>query len=48
MKTRVLIITVIAILLPFSFAYGLVMPMTTQEVLDEFDLILLGTITDKK
>ena len=48
MKTRVLIITVIAILLPFSFAYGLVMPMTTQEVLDEFDLILLGTVTDVK
>jgi len=48
MKTRLLIITGMVILLPFSFAYGLVMPMTTQEVLDEFDMILLGIITDKK
>lgn len=48
MKTRLLIITVIAILLPFSFAHGRVMPMTTQEVLDEFDLILLGTVADVK
>lgn len=48
MKTKLLMITVIAILLPFSFAHGLVMPMTTQEVLDEFDLIFLGTVSDVK
>lgn len=35
-------------LLSFSLAYGLVMPMTTQEVLDEFEIIVLGTITDVK
>ncbi|MEK6615436.1 MAG: hypothetical protein AABZ32_04895, partial [Bacteroidota bacterium] len=52
MKTRTLIIFVIIaitfIVIVPSFAYGRVMPMTTQEVLDEFDLILLGTVTDKK
>ncbi len=49
MKTRFLIIIgiIFTVIIP-SFAYGLVMPMTTQEVLDEFDLILLGTVTDKK
>jgi len=49
MKTRLwIIIGIVSIVIVPSFAYGLVMPMTTQEVLDEFDLILLGTITDKK
>ena len=49
MKTRLLIIIgIVSIVIVPSFAYGLVMPMTTQEVLDGFDLILLGTITDKK
>jgi hypothetical protein len=49
MKTRLwIIIGIISIVIVPSFAYGLVMPMTTQEVLDGFDLILLGTITDKK
>ena len=49
MKTRFLIIIgiVSAVIFP-SLAYGLVMPMTTQEVLDEFDLILVGTVTDTK
>ena len=49
MKTRFwIIIGIVSIVIVPSFAYGLVMPMTTQEVLDGFDLILLGTITDKK
>ncbi|MCE9653573.1 MAG: hypothetical protein K8Q89_11080 [Nitrosarchaeum sp.] len=49
MKTRFLLIIAIGFTIIFpSFAYGLVMPMTAQEVLDEFDLIVLGTITDKK
>lgn len=51
MKSRLLIIIgiVITFIVTFpSIVYGLVMPMTTQEVLDEFDLILLGTIIDVK
>ncbi|MCE9651490.1 MAG: hypothetical protein K8Q89_00260 [Nitrosarchaeum sp.] len=49
MKTRLLILFAIVFTVVFSSsAYGLVMPMTAQEVLDGFDLILLGTVTDKK
>lgn len=49
MKTRFLILLAIVFTVIFpSFAYGLVMPMTAQEVLDEFDMILLGTVTDVK
>ncbi|MCE9653420.1 MAG: hypothetical protein K8Q89_10275 [Nitrosarchaeum sp.] len=49
MKTRFLILFAIVFTVVFSSsAYGLVMPMTAQEVLDGFDLILLGTIMDKK
>lgn len=32
----------------FSSAYGLVAPMNTEDVLDTFDLIVLGTIIDVK
>jgi len=47
MKNFLLLFTLSGIsLLSFSLAHGLVMPMTTQEVLDEFEIILLGTITD--
>ncbi|MBS3925604.1 MAG: hypothetical protein KGZ34_02770 [Nitrosarchaeum sp.] len=48
MKLLCLSILATAILFPLSFAYGLTIPMTTQEVLDEFDMILLGTVTDVK
>lgn len=48
MKLLFLSILATVILLPFSFAYGHTIPMTTQEVLDVFDLILLGTVTDVK
>ncbi|MEX0862283.1 hypothetical protein [Nitrosopumilus sp.] len=49
MKTSLLILLAIVLTVIFSsVAYGLVMPMTAQEVLDEFDMIVLGTITDKK
>ncbi len=49
MKTRLLILLAIVFTVIFpSFVYGLVMPMTAQEVLDEFDMILLGTMTDVK
>jgi hypothetical protein len=48
MKLLFLSIFATAILFSFSFAYGHTIPMTTQEVLDEFDVILLGTVTDVK
>lgn len=49
MKTKFLILLAIVFNVIFpSFAYGLVMPMTAQEILDEFDLIVLGTVTDVK
>ena len=48
MKFLFLSIFATAILFSFSFAYGHTIPMTTQEVLDEFDVILLGTVIDVK
>lgn len=48
MKLLFLSILATAILFSFSFAYGHTIPMTTQEVLDEFDMILLGTVTNVK
>jgi hypothetical protein len=48
MKLRLLIIPIVFTVIFPSLAYGLEIPMTTQDVLDGFDLILLGTISDKK
>lgn len=48
MKTRFLIILTVFIF-PLTFlplAFGHTIPMTRQEVLDGFDLIVLGTVTD--
>jgi len=36
------------LLFPFYFAHGLVIPLTTEEALDEFEIIVLGTVTDVK
>lgn len=45
MRLRLLLaLTIAAILSQFSFAHGLVIPMSTEEVLDAFDLIVIGTI----
>ena len=53
MKTRILMIIVMIIVMGLfavtpSLAYGLEIPMDADEVLEYFDLIVLGTITDVK
>jgi len=51
MKTSHIIIGIIGISLAAvipSFAYGLVIPSSTEEILEETDMIVLGTITDVK
>ena len=49
MKTRLLMIVIIGLstVVP-SLAYGLEIPMTTEDALEYFDFIVLGTITDVK
>ena len=49
MKARLVIIIIIGLsAVAPSFAYGLEIPMTAEDVLEYFDIIVLGTITDVK
>ena len=49
MKIRLLMGIIIGLLVVApSLAYGLEIPMTTEDVLEYFDIIVLGTITDVK
>ncbi len=49
MRVFVLLLALFFVLsLSLYSAYGLVMPMSTEQILDEFDLIVLGTITNIK
>ena len=46
-KIRFLLITtLIVLIIPISSIHGIVIPMTSEEVLDHFDLIVMGTITN--
>ena len=50
MKTRLLIIVALVAVIAIipSFAYGLVIPRSAEEILEGGDLIILGTITNAK